>query len=176
MLSYNYLLPALYFNATIQIAVNLGNPSTGGGLIYLHAVAGTLRTELGFEPNFVASLNNGMDFATVDPSGDIGRFSTKTVLYPDDGDIPFELELTGIQYLTDEIRAITTTNSTSGLAVPYGSTYSVWTPTFRGGSSKYAFLENSVWVGSETVSDSPTPGEFFIGVKISQVFSTNTSV
>lgn len=54
--------------------------------------------------------------------------------------------------------------------------YLVWIPTFRGGSAKYANLQNSVFVASETVSDGPNPGEFYVGMKISKVFCTNTSV
>ena len=49
-------------------------------------------------------------------------------------------------------------------------------PTFRGGSDKYANLQNSIFVASETVSDSPNPNEFYVGLKISKVFNSNTSV
>ena len=52
----------------------------------------------------------------------------------------------------------------------------VWVPTFRGGGAKYANLQNSIFVASETVSDSPVPGQFYVGMKISKVFPTNTSV
>ena len=52
----------------------------------------------------------------------------------------------------------------------------VWVPTFEGGDEKYANLQNSIFVASETVSDSPNPNEFYVGMKISKVFCTNTSV
>lgn len=52
----------------------------------------------------------------------------------------------------------------------------VWVPTFYGGDADYANLQNSIFVGSETVSDSAVPGQFYVGLKISKVFSTNTSV
>ena len=52
----------------------------------------------------------------------------------------------------------------------------VWVPTFRGGSARYTNLQNSIFVGSETVSDSEVPGQFLIGVKISKVFATKTNI
>jgi hypothetical protein len=39
---------------------------------------------------------------------------------------------------------------------------------FRGGSAKYASLQSSIFVASETVSDGPNPGEFYVGMKISK--------
>jgi uncharacterized membrane protein len=51
----------------------------------------------------------------------------------------------------------------------------VWVPTFKGGSGKYAALQNGVFVSSETFSASTVPGQFFIALKISQVFSSNTT-
>ena len=52
----------------------------------------------------------------------------------------------------------------------------VWVPTFRGGDDSFANLQNSVFVGSETVSDSDTPGEFLVGIKISKVFNVVTNI
>jgi len=52
----------------------------------------------------------------------------------------------------------------------------VWVPTFRGGSAKYVNLQNSIFVASQTVSASPNHGEFYVGMKISKVFPTNTSI
>lgn len=51
--------------------------------------------------------------------------------------------------------------------------FPVFVSTFRGG---YAELQNSVFVGSETVSDSSTPGEFLVGIKISKVFPVKTNI
>lgn len=52
----------------------------------------------------------------------------------------------------------------------------VLVPTFRGGDSHYKTLENSVFVASETVSDSGIPGKFILGVKISKVYANRTNV
>jgi hypothetical protein len=49
-------------------------------------------------------------------------------------------------------------------------------PIFRGGEAHYKTLENSVFVASETVSDSGIPGRFILGVKISKVFASNTNI
>lgn len=149
-----------------------------------------------FEPSFTATVIYGEDYPTVDPVTDIVRSDFLALVVPDDKDTPFQMHATGIQFPTAELAAITG-STTTGLAVPYGATYSgrvhlfkterhersrinlfrlVWVPRFRGGSSKYANLQNSVFVGSETVSSGANPGEFYVGVKISKVFSTNTSV
>ena len=52
----------------------------------------------------------------------------------------------------------------------------VWTPTFYGGSAKYAVLQNSIFVASETVSDSDRVGYFAVGMKISKVWPKNTTI
>jgi hypothetical protein len=49
-------------------------------------------------------------------------------------------------------------------------------PAFRGGESHYKTLENSVFVASETVSDSGIPGKFILGVKISKVYASKTNI
>ena len=52
----------------------------------------------------------------------------------------------------------------------------VWTPTFYGGSEKYSVLQNSVFVASETVSDSSRAGYFAVGMKISKIWPVNTTI
>ena len=52
----------------------------------------------------------------------------------------------------------------------------MFVPTFRGGREKYANLQNSIFVASETVSDSPDPNYFYVGIKISKVFPVKTDV
>jgi hypothetical protein len=52
----------------------------------------------------------------------------------------------------------------------------VWLPSFYGGGSKYANLQNSVFVASETVSDSSKTGYFLVGMKISKVWPVNTTI
>jgi len=176
MLPYNYLVPALYFNATVQTAVSLGNLATGGGLIHAHAITGTLRSEPGFEPSFTAAVLYGEDYPTIDASGSVVRSDLRALVVPDDGDTPFQMHATGILFPNADVNSIIVSNTTSGLAVPYGAIYSVWVPSFRGGSAKYANLQTSVFVASETVSDGAKPGEFVVGMKISKVFCINTTV
>ena len=139
-------------------------------------LAGTIADVLQFEPSFTGEFRYGNDYLTADPSDGISRPALIGVVYPDDGDTPFLMQATGIQYPSAELGEIVGLGNTSGLAVPYGAVYSVWTPTFRGGSDKYAILQNSIFVASETVSSSPNPGEFFVGMKISMVLPTNTTV
>jgi len=124
MLAYNYLVPALYFNATAQTIVSLGSLSTGGELVHSHALTGTLRSEPGFKPSFTATFLYGEDYPTIDPSGTVVRSDLRGVVVPDDGDTPFQMHATGILVPTAEINSIIATNTTSGLAVPYGATYS----------------------------------------------------
>ena len=52
----------------------------------------------------------------------------------------------------------------------------VWVPTFYGGSPDYAVLQNSIFVASETVSDSDKPGYFAVGMKISKIWPVNTTI
>jgi len=52
----------------------------------------------------------------------------------------------------------------------------VWLPTFKGGNGSYAALQNSLFVASEALSASDVPGQFFIALKISQIFCTSTNV
>jgi hypothetical protein len=56
------------------------------------------------------------------------------------------------------------------------SSVTVWTPTFYGGDEKYAVLQNSVFVASETVSDSSKAGYFEVGMKISKIWPVNTTI
>ncbi|KAI9658380.1 MAG: hypothetical protein M1821_002513 [Bathelium mastoideum] len=177
MVTFNYLVPALYLNATVQQIQSLGNLSTGGPLAFGKILSGNLYSEPGFEPSFTATLSSGVDFVTIDSSNNnIRRPGVSALVQPDDGDLPFEVQIGGIQFGTTEEEEITFTNTSRGLSVPYGSSYSVWLPTFRGGSAKYENLQQSVFVGSETVSNSDTPGEFLLGLKISKVFATETNI
>ncbi|MCJ1475535.1 hypothetical protein MMC13_004198 [Lambiella insularis] len=184
---------------------NLGNLSTGGTQLFGQVTQARLYSEPGvcspdhllakasapypacmwltvvsggaqFEPSFSADFLYGTDYLTQDPVGGIARPELTGIVAPDDGDTPFLMSVTGIQFGTPVLDAIVSTNTSTGLAVPYGASYSVWVPTFRGGSAKYANLQNSIFVASETVSDSPVPGEFYVGMKMSKVFCTNTSI
>ncbi|KAE9374668.1 hypothetical protein N431DRAFT_464902 [Stipitochalara longipes BDJ] len=177
MHSFNYLVPALFWNATVNTVFSSGNLSTGGGLRLGVVTSATLRSEPGFEPSFTAQFAHGVDFITTDPgTTGISRPDLTGLVLPDDGSTPFQMHATGIQIGNQEVAEIALTNSTKGLKMPYGAVYSVWVPTFRGGSDKYANLQNSIFIASETISDSSNPNEFFVGLKISKVFNTNTSI
>jgi len=121
--SYNYLEPALFWNATVKQVVNLGNISTGGQQALGQVVEATLRSEPDFEPSFVAEWKNGEDYLSVDPDG-VARPSLVGVVYPDDGDTPFLMETTGIQYPNPKLDEIFGTNTSHGLEIPYGFVYS----------------------------------------------------
>ena len=54
--------------------------------------------------------------------------------------------------------------------------HTVLVATFQGGEGEYKSLENSVFVGTETVSDSGIPGKFLLGFKISKVYPTETNI
>ncbi|KAH8895621.1 hypothetical protein GQ53DRAFT_839176 [Thozetella sp. PMI_491] len=176
MVAFNYLVPALYFNATVKTTISLGSLSTGSALVLGKAISGTLRSEPGFEPRFSAKILYGEDYPTLEPGTNVGRNDFTAVVVPDDGSTPFQMHAIGIQFPTAESTAIVTGSATEPLAVPYGATYSVWVPTFRGGGAGYSNLQDSIFVGSETVSSGASPGEFIVGVKISKVFNTNTNV
>ncbi|KAL9081210.1 MAG: hypothetical protein Q9157_000185 [Trypethelium eluteriae] len=119
MYSFNYLVPALFFNE------NLGNLSTGGSLALGQVLEGRLFSEPGFEPSFTATFLHGEDYLTEDPTGDsIARPGVSGVVQPDDGDTPFQMQVSGVQVGTQQLDAIVATNETTGLAVPYGETYS----------------------------------------------------
>ena len=52
----------------------------------------------------------------------------------------------------------------------------VFVVSFRTGSAKYKELENSIFVGSETVRSLPGGKQFLAGLQVSQVTSTETDV
>ena len=52
----------------------------------------------------------------------------------------------------------------------------VFVVAFRTGSAKYKELENSIFVGSETVRSTPGGKQFLAGLQVSQVISTKTNV
>jgi len=77
-----------------------------------------------FEPSFTATLLHGNDWLTGDPSGGIARTNLIGMVKPDDGDTPFIMEATGIQFGTSLLQQIVSTNTTSDAAIPYGDFYS----------------------------------------------------
>ncbi|EMC97460.1 hypothetical protein BAUCODRAFT_453035 [Baudoinia panamericana UAMH 10762] len=174
--SYNYLMPALYLNLTVQTVINLGNLTTGGQQLLGNIVDGHLYSEPGFVPNFSASIKYAEDYLTADPLDGVAHPACIMTVFPDNGDTPFLMKIGGIQYPNPSLDGIFSSNTSNTEAIPYGYVYSVWTPTFFGGADNYTNLQNSVFVGSETISGSGQPGTFVVGMKFSKVFNVNTSI
>ncbi|KAK3115571.1 hypothetical protein LTR53_004931 [Teratosphaeriaceae sp. CCFEE 6253] len=178
--SYNYLVPALYLNLTVKAVLDLGTLAAGGEQLLGDVLAGHLYSEPGdapsFEPQFSGAIRYAEDYLTSDPDGAYARPSCVMTVVPDNGyDKPFLIKITGVQKADPNLDVIFAGNTT-GLQVPYGYSYSVWTPFFFGGSSNYSNLQNSIFVGSETASSSPISGAFTVGMKFSKVFSVNTTI
>ncbi|KAK3657904.1 hypothetical protein LTR22_009131 [Elasticomyces elasticus] len=159
MQPFAYLVPALYLNGSVTTVLPLGNLSTGSQLSLGTLVEGEIRSEPGFEPALSGKVKYGYDYTT------------------DDGSTPIELTWTGIQYGNAELASqITADPISSGKSLPYGSFYSIFNIVFRGGDAKYKDLQNYIYVGAEAVSDSDTPSEFLVGVKVMKVVPRKTNV
>ncbi|MCJ1291736.1 hypothetical protein MMC34_003281 [Xylographa carneopallida] len=154
MVPFNYLVPALFWNATVLQVQNLGNISTGGSQLLGQVIKARLYSEPGvccsvqridlivapisipcdlpflsgttqFEPCFSADFLYGEDYVTADPGVDgIARPNLIGVVAPDNGDTPFIMQVSGIQVGTPVLDEITGTNTSIGQAVPYGAAYS----------------------------------------------------
>ncbi|KAF2758884.1 hypothetical protein EJ05DRAFT_499317 [Pseudovirgaria hyperparasitica] len=199
MQPFNYIVPALFFNATVDRALDLGNLSSGSSLGLFHFETISLVSEPGFEVQLKATISNVNDYSItdVDPSITHPRFIGTVV--PDDNSMPFQLEMSGILFNDEMIKSIISkppssdqlnacANQTqkdierenncfrSRREVPYGTLYRVLTATFQGGSSRYEGLMNSIFVASETVSDGDEPGKYLVGIKLSKVYASRTSI
>ncbi|KAK6597045.1 hypothetical protein H4I96_09697 [Botrytis cinerea] len=150
MQPFTYLVPALFFNATVNTVKPLGHNSFGAALGLFEFESATLYSEPEFDFQFSASVASGINFATTNENAGISSPDFRGTVVPNDGAAPFQMKMSGVQL--------------------------VLTPTFRGGESKYKTLENSVFVASETVSDSGIPGKFLLGVKISKVLASRTNI
>ncbi|KAM0157144.1 hypothetical protein ACHAPF_011432 [Botrytis cinerea] len=176
MQPFTYLVPALFFNATVNTVKPLGHNSFGAALGLFEFESATLYSEPEFDFQFSASVTSGINFATTNENAGISSPDFRGTVVPNDGAAPFQMKMSGVQLGNEAVLPVISGNIPSGLEVPYGTVYRVLTPTFRGGESKYKTLENSVFVASETVSDSGIPGKFFLGVKISKVFASRTNI
>ncbi|KAB2102318.1 hypothetical protein AG0111_0g9428 [Alternaria gaisen] len=136
----------------------------------------TLYAEPEFDFQFSASVTSGVNFATTNEVAGISSPDFSGTVLPDDGATPFQMRMSGVQLGNEAVLPVITGNTSTGIEVPYGTVYRVLVPTFRGGDSHYKTLENSVFVASETVSDSGIPGKFILGVKISKVYANRTNV
>ncbi|KAH8804443.1 hypothetical protein F5884DRAFT_859069 [Xylogone sp. PMI_703] len=175
MLMYNYLVPALYLNVTVS-QLYLGTLNTGSSLVLGHIDLGTLRSEPGFEPHVEADVLYGDDYPTIDPSRKITRTNMRATIQPRDDEIAFQMQATGIEMSTpDKDVILAAKGSGPGYKAAYGSAYAVWTVSFFGGGEKYAALQDGIFVASEALTGSANLGEFYVALKISKVYSTNTS-
>ncbi|KAF5874779.1 putative lipase gdsl protein [Botrytis fragariae] len=166
MQPFTYLVPALFFNKP------LGHDTFGAALGLFEFESATLYSE----PEFIASVTSGVNFATTNENAGVSNPDFRGTVVPNDGAAPFQMKMSGVQLGNDVVLPIISGNTPTGIEVPYGTVYRVLTPTFRGGESKYKSLENTVFVASETVSDSGIPGKFLLGVKISKVFASKTNI
>ncbi|KAK4891692.1 hypothetical protein LTR27_009700 [Elasticomyces elasticus] len=176
MQPFAYLVPALYLNGSVTTVLPLGNLSTGSQLSLGKLVEGEIRSEPGFEPALSGKVKYGYDYTTVDPNEFITRPDLTATIFPDAGSTPIELTWTGVQYGNAELASITADPASSGKSLPYGSFYSIFNIVFRGGDAKYKDLQNYIYVGAEAVSDSDTPGEFLVGVKVMKVVPRKTNI
>ncbi|KAK0820792.1 hypothetical protein LTR91_003520 [Friedmanniomyces endolithicus] len=148
--------------------MDLGPLASGGEQLLGHILGGHLYSEAGFEPQFSGTVKYAEDYLTSDANGAYARPSCSLTVVPDNGvDLPFLMEIHGIQKAVPSLDIIFAGNTT-GLQVPYGYSYSIWTPTFFGGSANYSNLQDSVFVGSETASSSPITGAFAVAMKFSK--------
>ncbi|KAM0123311.1 hypothetical protein ACHAP3_011231, partial [Botrytis cinerea] len=170
----------------------LGHNSFGAALGLFEFESATLYSEPEFDFQFSASVASGINFATTNENAGISSPDFRGTVVPNDGAAPFQMKMSGVQLGNEAVLPVISGNIPSGLEVPYGTVYRgpnqrrcpnyiltgliVLTPTFRGGESKYKTLENSVFVASETVSDSGIPGKFLLGVKISKVLASRTNI
>ncbi|TGO43555.1 hypothetical protein BOTNAR_2268g00010 [Botryotinia narcissicola] len=176
MQPFTYLVPALFFNATVNTVKPLGHDTFGAALGLFEFESAMLYSEPEFDFQFSASVIHGVNFATTNEIAVISNPDFRGTVIPSDGAAPFQMKMNGVQIGNDAVLPIISGNTPTGLEVPYGTVYRVLTPTFAGGESKYKTLENTVFVASETVSDSGIPGKFLLGVKISKVFVSKTNI
>lgn len=175
MVVFNYLVPALVLDVIVQnvLPIGSGDLSTGGSLVLGHVTNGTLLSEPGFETPINATISHTNDWPTIDPDLLHSRPDFIGLVSTDDGAY-LQIHATGIQAVTPEVAAITT-GMTNNASLPYGAFYSVFVVSFRTGSAKYKNLEDSIFVGSETVK-ALGDGVFRGGLRISKVFSTATNI
>ncbi|EUC39502.1 hypothetical protein COCMIDRAFT_10407 [Bipolaris oryzae ATCC 44560] len=173
---FTYLVPALYFNATVNTVKPLGHNSFGAALNLFEFESGTLYTEPEFDFQFTASVTPAVNYATTNEAAGTSRPDFRGTVTPSDGSAPFQMRMGGVQLGNEAVLPVISGNAPTGLEVPYGAVYRVLIPEFEGGESEYKILEDSVFVASETVSDSGVPGKFLLGVKISKVFAAETDI
>lgn len=110
---------------TVQKVFDLGHLSTGGTQLLGPIVEGHLYSEPDFELQFSGTVKHAADYLTSDPGTDgIARPSCVGEIVPDDGDESFLFRITGIDTSSSMAVQVFSNKSSTGLAVPYGYSYS----------------------------------------------------
>ncbi|CAL8578668.1 hypothetical protein XPA_004436 [Xanthoria parietina] len=174
MVAFLDLVPALILNLTVSTIFPIGSneTSTGGRVIVGPIVNGTLQSEPGFETLINATISSADDWPTIDPDGLHQRPDLRGLVTTDDGEF-VEILATGIQTIIPELNQIIT--GEKELNLPFGTFQSVIPVRFVTGTPKYKNLQDSIFIGSETVK-SLGGGAFLAGVRISKVYSAKTNV
>jgi len=72
-----------------------------------------------FLPAFTATIQQATNYVTRDPNSNLSRIIHSSLIVPDDGSLPFQMQATGIQVATPEVLSIVT-GSGKGVQVPFG--------------------------------------------------------
>ncbi|ORY15238.1 hypothetical protein BCR34DRAFT_643413 [Clohesyomyces aquaticus] len=174
---FSSLVPAIFFNATVNLPIVLGPTATGSTLTYADLVSGTFVSEPGFTPSITGHAIRGGDYITIDPSGAILRLHLDTLIATSDTPPQYiRIQASGAEVATPDVWDIVT-NPASTRVVKFGDFQATSSWTFSANSSgKYAELEKAVYVGSTSLRGlgKESGGKFQVGFKIAQVVSVKT--
>ncbi|OAL46997.1 hypothetical protein IQ07DRAFT_658386 [Pyrenochaeta sp. DS3sAY3a] len=185
---FNTIVPALFFNVTVNLPILFGPTAPGSTLTYADLVTGTLISEPHFTPSIRATAIRGGDHITIDPprtgadaaaSGDVAavlRLNLDTTVKVDGSEEYIRIQAKGVELATKAVMGVLTGVEGAG-AVGYGEFAAGSTWTFETGSAKYWDLQNSVFVGSTSLRPG-NKGTVIVGFKIEKVVGkkTGTSV
>lgn len=108
--------------------------STGGSQRLGRVSSGYLVSEPGFELQFNGSVKYASNFLTSDPGSDgVSHPAFAGEIYPENGDTPFLMRIGGIERISQQEIEIITSNTSTGLSVPYGYAYSGRSVSYRVG-------------------------------------------
>ncbi|KAL6703266.1 hypothetical protein ACN47E_010054 [Coniothyrium glycines] len=171
---FSALIPALYFTATINLPIIIGNVASGGTLTYADLVDGSFTSEPDFSPAVKGTAVRGGDHITIDPSGSVLRLHLDTLIKTDD-DGYIRITATGAEVATPEVWNVL--NAVSGAApVKFGDFQATSSWTFETGTEKYAELQNAVYVGSTSLKPGTKNSTIVVGFKIAKVVSVQTDI
>jgi hypothetical protein len=176
------------------LQIILGNVSTGGTLTYADLIDGTFVSEpdvstyptkppihhkidfAQFQPSITGQAIRGGDWITIDPSGSTLRLHLDTLIQTNDSPPQYiRISATGAETATPEVMAVI--GAVPGAtAVKYGDFQATSSWTFQTGSSKYAELQNAVYVGSTSLRPGDEEGTIVVGFRIAKVESVRTDI